>query len=148
MATAFRELISDETLPVEPSRRGVAFERSIAASWFGPVNTITFLDDADWGQPLVEPPINARALFKLNYHRWLDDSEFDSLPEMMREHESYQAIVGRGERVLPLIAAEMRRHPSFIFLALEDITGENPVPEWALGNLEATTSAWLAWLQS
>jgi hypothetical protein len=89
-----------------------------------------------------------RASFKANYAQWLDDSMLDSLPDAMREHPSYQAIVAMGQRVGPLIAAELRRDPSFIFLALEDITGADPVDDASMGNLRATTDAWLKWLRS
>jgi hypothetical protein len=148
MATAYRYVISDESLPVQPPRRELSLASSIAASRFDSVDDLILLGDEHQAAPEPEPELSERSLFRVNYLRWLDDSEFDSLPGAMREHESYQAIVDRGERVLPLIAAELRREPSFIFLALEDITGENPVPEVALGNLQATTDAWLAWLQS
>lgn len=88
-----------------------------------------------------------REAFKAHYTQWLEDSLFDSLPDAMCAHESFNAIVAQGDRVVPLIAAELRRAPSFIFLALEDITGEDPVPEEAQGDLNATIAAWLSWLR-
>lgn len=103
----------------------------------------------------LEPPhlearvvdLGERQKFKADYATWLEDSMFDSLPNMMREHHSFREIIQSGERVVPLIASELRRRPSFLFLALEDITGEDPVPDEARGNLKATVSAWLAWLR-
>lgn len=92
-------------------------------------------------------PWTDRTAFKENYARWLQDSLFDSLPARMRRHESYKAIVGQGDRVVPLIASELRREPSFMFLALEEITGHDPVPEEAEGDLVATVAAWLTWLR-
>jgi hypothetical protein len=89
-----------------------------------------------------------RELFKASYAQWIEDSMLDSLPDAMRNYESYQTIVSMGQRVVPLIAAELRRDPSFIFLALEDITGADPVDETSMGNLRATTDAWLKWLRS
>lgn len=147
MATDFREFISDEIIRIERPGRRATFEASIAASRFGPLNELQLLYEGEEPE-IAEAPLDERSSFKLNYIRWLDDSEYDSLPEMMRAHESYQSIVARGERVLPFIASELRKDPSFIFLALEDITGKNPVPPNAVGNLQATTDAWLAWLQS
>ncbi len=88
-----------------------------------------------------------RAEFKAHYAQWLEDSVFDSLPDRMRRHESYQAIISLGDRVVPLIAAELRKEPSFAFLALEDIVQYDPVPEEAQGNLNATVAAWLTWLR-
>lgn len=89
----------------------------------------------------------ARTEFKESYFRWLEDSVFDSLPDRMRRHNSYQRIVAMGDRVVPLIAAELRKEPSFLFLALEDITKHDPVPEAALGNLRRTVDAWLTCLR-
>ena len=88
-----------------------------------------------------------QASFKANYAQWLQDSLFDSLPDRIKRHNSYRAIVQEGDRVVPLIAAELRREPSFLFLALEDITGHDPVPQEAEGDLQATIDAWLSWLR-
>lgn len=88
-----------------------------------------------------------RSAFKEHYAQWLSDSLFDSLPNRMTRHDSYRAIVALGERVVPLIAAELRKQPSFLFLALEDITQSDPVPDEVRGNLNATVAAWLSWLR-
>jgi hypothetical protein len=96
---------------------------------------------------LVAFPQQARTQFKDSYARWLEDSVFDSLPDRMRRHDSYQKIVAMGDRVVPLIAAELRKEPSFLFLALEDITKLNPVSEAALGNLRRTVDEWLTCLR-
>jgi hypothetical protein len=90
---------------------------------------------------------SARTEFKTVYHQWLQDSLFDSVPDRMRRHDSYQRIVTMGDRVVPLIAAELRQEPGFIFLALEEITKSDPVPEAARGNLRETVNAWLSWLR-
>ena len=100
-------------------------------------------------QPVIAPQAQTdRDVFKASYQQWLEDSMLDSLPDIMRDHDSYRAIIAMGPRVVPLIAAELRREPSFIFLALEDITGADPVDEASMGHLRATTDAWLKWLRS
>ena len=85
--------------------------------------------------------------FRANYAQWLEDSLLDSLPDRMRRHESYRAIVAQGDRVVPLIASALRTRPSFLFLALEEIMGVDPVPDAARGNLRATIASWLSWLR-
>lgn len=90
---------------------------------------------------------SARTKFKIIYNQWLQDSLFDSLPDRMRRYDSYQQIVAMGDRVVPLIAAELRQKPSFIFLALEEITKNDPVPKATRGNLRETVNAWLSWLR-
>lgn len=99
---------------------------------------------------LLVPTIIAlpnRARFESAVAEWFEDSEFDSLPDDMKDHESFRAIVQDGVQIVPLIAAHLRRSPSFLFLALEEIFGEDPVPEDAYGNLDSTVSAWLQWLR-
>lgn len=104
-------------------------------------NSIEFISPGEIG-----PPINSD-YFEIAISQWLSDTMFDSLPESMREHPSFDRIVSGGTAILPLIYASLYRQPSFLFLALEKITGENPVPEDALGNLYLTVDAWLRWIR-
>lgn len=106
--------------------------------------------DPDEEPDLLVPTIIAlpnRVRFESAVAEWLEESEFDSLPDDMKDHESFKAIVQDGVQIVPLIAAHLRRSPSFLFLALEEIFEEDPVPEDAYGNLQTTVSAWLQWLQ-
>ena len=57
----------------------------------------------------------------------------------------YQQIIGLGPSVLPVLVGELAREPDHWFWALEAITGQNPVPAEAVGNVAAMTEAWLAW---
>jgi hypothetical protein len=88
-----------------------------------------------------------RAKFEAAVVQWHADISFDSFPADMKEHESFADIVAQGYGVVPLIAAHLRRRPSFLFLALEEIFGEDPVPEEAYGNVRSVSAAWLEWLQ-
>jgi len=105
------------------------------------------IEEADAAVPKVIP-LGDRMAFEAAVSQWFDDTLFDSLPGDMKEHASFATIVRDGERVVPLIAAHLRLKPSFLFLALEEITGADPVPEEALGNLRATVDAWLRWLRT
>jgi len=57
----------------------------------------------------------------------------------------YQAIIGMGMPVVPLILEELKREPDQWFWALEAITEENPVPGDALGNVRRMAQAWIEW---
>lgn len=92
-------------------------------------------------------PFPGRVHFGAAIARWHEDIRFDSFPADMKEHESFKEIVAQGYGVVPLIAAHLRRQPSFLFLALEDIFGEDPVPEQDYGKLSTVAAAWLQWLQ-
>jgi len=95
---------------------------------------------------VVELPDRRR--FEQAVAMWQQDIQFDSFPEDMKEHDSFAAIVEQRFEVVPLIAAHLRRQPSFLFLALEEIFNEDPVPEDAYGRLDAVTAAWLEWLRN
>jgi hypothetical protein len=58
---------------------------------------------------------------------------------------SYQRIIGLGRAALPLILRDLERRPNHWSWALRAITGENPVPAEAAGDLEAAANAWLEW---
>ncbi len=57
----------------------------------------------------------------------------------------YQQIIGMGQQAVPLILKELQRSPDHWFWALHAITGENPIPEEARGNLPQMAAAWLTW---
>lgn len=54
-------------------------------------------------------------------------------------------IVTLGEPAIPLILDELSRGPSWIFIALEEITGENPISETGSDSLEEINEGWLRW---
>jgi len=57
----------------------------------------------------------------------------------------YQRIIGKGKDAVPFLLRELAREPDHWFWALTAITGENPVPEQAAGDLQAMARAWIAW---
>lgn len=61
---------------------------------------------------------------------------------------SYQRIVAMGARAVPLILSEMEREgdePDQWFWALHAITGADPVPFDARGDVVQMAEAWLEW---
>jgi hypothetical protein len=60
-------------------------------------------------------------------------------------NEAYQQIIGLGPPAVPLILEELVRAPDHWGWALQSITGENPVPPEAAGDVEAIAAAWLRW---
>jgi|GEM_PF-1423082 len=61
-------------------------------------------------------------------------------------HPSYLRIIGMGKQVLPLIFEQMKREPGHWFVALEAITGENPVHDEA--DFISATEQWINWGRS
>lgn len=63
---------------------------------------------------------------------------------------SYLAIIGMGEKAVPMIIAKLRDEgddPDHWFVALEAITGQNPILEKDYGDTVKMASRWLAWAQ-
>jgi len=67
-----------------------------------------------------------------------------AITEMVMMPE-YQRIIGMGSGALPLILEELERCPDHWFWALKAITGEDPVPAEARGDLRRMADAWLQW---
>ena len=76
---------------------------------------------------------------------WASETAHLSSPLKLMEHPAYRQIVGLGAAVLPLLLRDLVESHRFWFPALNAITGENPIPEDAAGNMTRMTEAWIAW---
>ena len=76
---------------------------------------------------------------------WSSETAHLSSPTKLIEHPAYRQIIGLGSAVLPLMLLDLSAHRRFWFPALSAITGENPVPENAAGDVERMTDAWIEW---
>ena len=74
---------------------------------------------------------------------WKQGTRYTSSLSKIVMHPSYQAIIGMGPRVLPLILAELQRSGGHWFWALHAITQADPASEG--DDYAATVHAWLAW---
>jgi len=75
-------------------------------------------------------------------NQWAQDT-YNTYPEV--EHPAFRGIVTMGEIAVPLILEELKEKPSWLYFALEEITGENPVEETGEDSLEDISSRWLWW---
>jgi hypothetical protein len=94
-------------------------------------------------QPLS--PADTRERFRRLANEWKERSRFLSNTAQMALLRPYQAIIGMGLPVVPLILEELEREPDQWFWALEAITEENPVPSDAAGNVRQMAHAWIEW---
>src|SRR5579884_3100147 len=76
--------------------------------------------------------------------KWKADTAHMSIVSRMVEHPAYQSIISMGYAAVPLLLNELRREPDHWFVALRRITGANPVPADARGNVSKMIEAWLA----
>ena len=77
--------------------------------------------------------------------QWREETGMLSSVSQITMHPAYQRIIGMGERAVPFILQDLEKRPDHWFRALQAITGENPVPSEAAGNLRQMTEAWLNW---
>lgn len=76
---------------------------------------------------------------------WRKKTAFlSSLTEIATQVE-YQQIIGMGPAALPFILQELAQEPGHWFWALAAITGEDPVPPAARGNMQEMADSWLQW---
>ena len=85
------------------------------------------------------------AAFDALAREWKQDCEFMSSAAMMSEHPAYREIVGMGMSAVPLILKELEADHDHWFIALHEITGEQPVPQESAGIVAEMCDAWLAW---
>lgn len=79
---------------------------------------------------------------------WHDETFLTSSVDQMRQATALAEIVKFGYSAVPSIIREISKRPSFLFLALEAITGINPIKGPDRGNIEAMCEAWKEWFQS
>ena len=83
--------------------------------------------------------------FLLLANRW--QAETGSLSSVTKRvmHPSYQAIVGMGQDIVPILLRDLQMTGRDWFWALSAITQENPIARDDAGRVDKMTSAWVAW---
>lgn len=96
------------------------------------------------GRPRVAiPPADLVAEFNWHVRNWKADTRHWSSVKAMVAHPSYRRIMGMGKDGLPLLFQELSREPGHWLVALNAMTGLDPVPVGATFN--QAVSAWLDW---
>ena len=76
---------------------------------------------------------------------WSSETAHLSSPMKVIAHPAYRQIIGLGPAILPLLLRDLAESRRFWFPALNAITGENPVPPDAAGDITRMTEAWIKW---
>lgn len=90
-------------------------------------------------------PEEVRARFEALARRWRAETRFESSSTKLFLHPAYQQIIGMGAAVVPLLFESLARAPEHWSWALKAITGADPVPAEARGNVKQMAAAWLEW---
>src|SRR5260370_34023296 len=91
--------------------------------------------------PARAPPLIAKARFRELVRQWKEATVFLSSVHDMVGHPAYLQIIGMGKEALPLLVDELRREPDHWFVALQAITGTNPIPAAVQGNVQKMTQS-------
>lgn len=94
------------------------------------------------------PPARAETLderFRRLAAEWEQATLYLSSMETASKHPAYQEIIAIGREVVPLLLRDLEANQTHWFIALNRITGAQPVLEDARGNIPKMAQAWLNW---
>lgn len=87
----------------------------------------------------------AQQKFESLAERWKKETLYCSSVLEMAMHPAYQQIIGMGRTAIPFMLKDLKEQPRHWFWALRAISGEDPVPPNARGDVLRMTQAWLVW---
>ena len=77
--------------------------------------------------------------------QWREETAGHSVITPKVAHPAYLRIIGMGPVALPWILRELEEHGGHWYVALQSITGANPVPHEDRGRIPKMRAAWLRW---
>jgi transposase-like protein len=77
--------------------------------------------------------------------QWRQNVGPTSSAAQMAKDPAYQKIISMGFAVVPYILAELEKEPDHWFIALYEITGDDPVLKSHRGDIEKMAEDWIAW---
>ncbi|MBI3267950.1 MAG: hypothetical protein HYZ53_02935 [Planctomycetes bacterium] len=88
-------------------------------------------------------------VLKAGFHRlaerWKQETKFSSSATEVLAHPAYEAIIREGTCLLPYILADLELTGAYWFLALQRITGEDPLSGRTSCTYDEQMQAWLRW---
>jgi hypothetical protein len=97
-------------------------------------------------QPVSEilaSSVNPTEEFRWHVQKWKNDTRHLSSLTAMISHPSYRRIMGMGREGLPLLFRELSERPDHWLVALNAMTGVDPIPEDT--PFSEAVKIWLAW---
>ncbi len=95
--------------------------------------------------PAKQSPETVEERFHRLAAAWHKAVAHHSSTTIRNSHPAYQEIISLGPDVVPLLLRDMKEHHTHWFHALHQITGANPIPAAAAGNIGKMVDAWLCW---
>ena len=76
---------------------------------------------------------------------WQKAVAHHSSTTVRNNHPAYREIIRLGPEVVPLLLRDLEESHTHWFCALREITGADPIPPSAAGNIPKMVEAWLRW---
>ena len=95
-------------------------------------------------QPKTTKTEELQATFNELAEKWEKETGFISNGSRF-EHPAYKQIIDMGEQAVPLILRRMEQTGCHWFVALQLITGADPVPRELWGKIMEIEKIWLQW---
>ncbi|OKH48540.1 hypothetical protein NIES2101_22215 [Calothrix sp. HK-06] len=86
--------------------------------------------------------------FYILANQWEAEVEGISSTATMSEHPAYQEIISMGNKIVPLLLQDLKKKPLYWLLALNKITGVNPIKPEQRGKVKQMAETWLEWGKS
>ena len=83
--------------------------------------------------------------FRFLADTWHDAVAYHSSSTVRNNHDAYREIIRLGPEVIPFLLRDLENNHTHWFCALREITGADPVPAAAAGNIPKLVEAWLGW---
>jgi hypothetical protein len=84
-------------------------------------------------------------IFKEHADRWQRETAHLSSPSQIMLHPSYQAVLGMGDRIVPILLRDLQQNRRPWFWALSYITKANPLTRSDAGRMDKMIEAWVKW---
>jgi hypothetical protein len=101
---------------------------------------------ARWGgNPSADAVDTVGARFARLRDAWIREVAFSNSMAEIISSPPYREVASMGPAVVPFILEDLENEPKPWFSVLREITGEDPVPRAASGDMKAMAAAWLDW---
>ncbi|MBI2449939.1 MAG: hypothetical protein HYV47_00210 [Candidatus Nealsonbacteria bacterium] len=78
-------------------------------------------------------------------NQWHKETDFLSSPSRITDNDNYLKIISMGQGVIPFILKDLRERGGSWYRALRILSGDDPVPAEARGDVEQMKQSWLRW---
>jgi hypothetical protein len=120
-----------------------ALSENNASSYNTAFNTSILATSAGY-RTLANSNRNIQTIFEACYAKWEEETKYLSSSKMF-DNIYYQKIISLGIDVAPVIVNKLKETPRHLFVALQKITGINPIKPENRGKIKEMANDWIDW---